>query len=195
MTVLAPDGSALIGGVDSANALRAHWGPAFSDATGISAIAADRFLHYAQSFTGEVHRLDYDDVCAVASHVNRSSPGPDGVPYQAWLGGGGLPLRLVYLAYVSLTDGVCPPPDFNSALLIFIPKGGSLPGMEGYEGKASQFRPLTLSNSRQKLITKAFGVSLEHIAMQVTHPAQRGFVRGRKKSPVYSKRSWPWRRR
>lgn len=83
-------------------------------------------------------------------------------------------------AYVALTEGTRPPQDFNSTLPVFIPKGGSLPGTEGCEGKASQSRPMTLSNSCQKLIAKAFGVALETIAMHITHLAQRGLVRGRK---------------
>lgn len=80
ITVLATDGSAIYSGVDSAEVLRAHWGLAFSYAAGISMTAADRFLHHVQPFTDELHRLDFSEVCAVASHVNRSSLGPDGVP-------------------------------------------------------------------------------------------------------------------
>lgn len=113
----------------------------------------------------------FDDFAAIASHVNHSNPGPDGVPYQAWLGSGGVPLRLVYAAYVALTERAIPPADFNAALLAFIPKGGPLLGTDGYEGKASQLHPLSLSNSCQKLITKALGAALEGIAMQVMHPA------------------------
>lgn len=155
-------------------------GAVFSGATGISSAAAERFLQHMRPFHDEVHRLSFDDFAAVASHVNRSSLGTYGVPYQAWLGGGGVPLRLVYEACVALTEGTIPPSDFNSALLAFIPKAGPLPGTDGYEGKAWQFRPLTLSNSCQKLIAKAFGAALENIAMQVVHPAQSGSVRGRK---------------
>lgn len=87
---------------------------------------------------------------------------------------------MLYDAYVALTEGAQPPSDFNAALLVFIPRAGTLPGTEGYEAKAPQFRPLTLSSSCQKLVTKAFGVTLERIAMDITHLAQRGFVRGRK---------------
>lgn len=88
--------------------------------------------------------------------------------------------RLSLARSLALADGCEPPADFNVALLVFIPKGGVLPGMEGYEARAAQFRPLTLSNSCQKFIAKAFGVTLKRIAAAVTHPAQRGFVRDRK---------------
>lgn len=43
---------------------------------------------------------------------------------------------------------------------------------------AAQFRPLTLSNSCQKIVVKAFGASMERVVMRLAHPAQRGFVRG-----------------
>lgn len=64
------------------------------------------------------------------------------------------------LACAALAGGAQPPSDFNVALQVFILKGGPLPGTEGDEAKASQFRPWTLSTSCQKLITKAFGVTL-----------------------------------
>lgn len=108
MTVLSTDGSALSGGIDSAEALHAHWSRAFSVAVGISTTAADRFLHHVQPFAGEVRRLGFAELPAVAPHVNRSSLGPDRVPYQAWLGSGGVPLRLVYVAYVALSGGERP---------------------------------------------------------------------------------------
>lgn len=64
--------------------------------------------------------------------------------------------------------------------MVFIPKGGSAASHSGYEAQPSQFRPLTLSNSCQKLVAKAFGASLERIAATLVHPAQRGFLHGRK---------------
>lgn len=149
------------------------WPPLFSGVAGINAAAAERFLQHAQTSAGEVHCLSFDEFAEVARHVNRSSPGPDGVPYQAWLGGGGFPLRLVYEAYVAVTEGAKPPAEFNPALLAFIPKGGSLPGTDGYEGRAPEYRPLTLSNSCRKLVTKTMGVALEHIAMALV-PRPRG---------------------
>lgn len=85
-----------------------------------------------------------------------------------------------YDAYVELSEGTVPLAEFNSALLVSIPKGGSLLGTHGYEGKASQLRPWTLGNSCRKLITRAFGAALKNIAMQVANLAQRGFVRGHK---------------
>lgn len=85
MTVLELDGSPICGGADSTVALRAHWGLAFSDVAGISSAAAERFFQHIQPYIDEVHRLSFDEFAAIALHVNRSSPGPDGVPYQACL--------------------------------------------------------------------------------------------------------------
>lgn len=55
-----------------------------------------------------------------------------------------------------------------------------MPRTEGCEAQAAQLRPLTLSNRRQILVTTAFGESLQRIVVALTHPAQRGSVRGRK---------------
>lgn len=57
MTVLGTNGNLVGGGAGSAEALRSHWSPAFSDASGISVDVAERFLRHAHSFAGEAHRL------------------------------------------------------------------------------------------------------------------------------------------
>lgn len=87
---------------------------------------------------------------------------------------------MLYASYVAFVAGTEPPPFFNEALLVFIPKGGTTPGSVEYEAVAAHFHPLTLSNSCQKLVTKAFGDSLERVATAITHLAQRGFVCGRR---------------
>lgn len=57
MTVLAGDGSSLGCGREAAGSLAAHWGPAFSEARGVSQVAADRFLQFAPRFDAELHML------------------------------------------------------------------------------------------------------------------------------------------
>lgn len=114
--------------VDGTDALAAHWGPAFSDIRGISLVAAQRVLLLAPQHAGSVLRLEHDEsdeFCEIAKHINRSSHGPDGVPYHAWLTGRGAPLRVLYVEYIALVVGTEPPPFFNEALLVFIPKGGT----------------------------------------------------------------------
>lgn len=102
MIVLADDGSALGCGDAAVGALAAHWGPAFSESKGTSEAAAERFLRYVRPFDGDARRPEFGESCEVAAHAKRSSPGPDGIPYQAWLLGRGAPLRMLYAAHMSL---------------------------------------------------------------------------------------------
>lgn len=75
-------------GRDAADSVAAHWGPAFSESKGISPAAADRCLQFAPRYSEAVCLIEFDEFRELARHANRSSQGPDGVPYLAWLTGG-----------------------------------------------------------------------------------------------------------
>ena len=52
-----------------------------------------------------------------------SAPGPDGIPYAAWLASGSFGTAALYLAMRMMMDGGKPPSGFNNSLGIFLPKG------------------------------------------------------------------------
>lgn len=89
-------------------------------------------------------------------------------------------LLALYRAYLAVLTGAEMPHWLNSSLLAFIPK--TSPGATGqpHEATPSNFRPMSLSSTCQKLITKAVNATLETIAQQVVRPSQHGFVHGRR---------------
>lgn len=88
-------------------------------------------------------------------------------------------LLILYKAYLAVLAGDSVPGWINASLVVFIPK--SAPGSSGMPHAATpvNFRPISLSNTSQKLIAKALNMTLEVISQDVAHPAQRGFIRGR----------------
>lgn len=129
--------------------------------------AARRFLHFSPRYSEDIRMAEFDEFFDIARHVRRCSPGPEGVPYHTGMVGSCVPLRVLYSAY---TD----------RLLVFMPKGGATPGIAGCCGPASQFRPLTLSNSCQTLESKVLGASLKSVAATLAHSGQRRVIRGRR---------------
>lgn len=180
MAVSARDGTSLGSGGDAAASLAAHWGPVFSSAHGVPQASAERFFQHVPRYGEEMDVLDHDAFCDIGRHVNQSSLGPDGVPYRAWLAGRGTPLRMLYAVYVSLANRVAPPLQFNGALSVSSLQVGKTTSTTGYEVMAPLSRPLTFSNSCQKIVATYFWASLELIAMVLAHPARRGFVWGRR---------------
>ena len=52
-----------------------------------------------------------------------SAPGPDGIPYAAWLASGSYGAAALYLAMRVMMDGKRPPPGFNNSLVSSSRKG------------------------------------------------------------------------
>lgn len=124
-----------------------HWSPTFSGAQGISESACARVMCFAWILREPIEVLGFDPFSDVARRVRHCSPGPYGVPYYAWVMGRGLPLRVLYSVYLCLSCGVCPPAQFNDALLTFTPKGVLSPAGSSYSAHAPQLMRHTLSNS------------------------------------------------
>lgn len=64
--------------------------------------------------------------------------------------------------------------------MVFLPR--ATPGIEGlpYQAPPQGMRPISLSDTFQKVISKAVTATLEHVSAQVVHSSQTGFIRGRR---------------
>lgn len=105
--------------------------------------------------------------------VRGSNPGPDGLPYSAWgatVGG----IASLYRVLIALTLGARPPGWFDSALVIFIPKG--VAAGEAYAATEPEYRLLTLADNAQKLVAKAVHGVLATVAATTVHEVQTGFL-------------------
>lgn len=77
-----------------------------------------------------------------------------------------------------MTQGALLPAEFYRAFLVLIPKSSI--GLDVANiATPPNLRPLTLSNSCQKIVAKALAAPLEEVAKTAVHEAQRGFVRSR----------------
>lgn len=179
--IVCDDGSVAEGVAASASALAAHWSPIFAGGGPIDATAAQRLLHHTNhsSQVSELSPLSFDEFCSVVAHTRNSSPEPGGLPYSVWDVAGTSGRRILYRAYQALLSGVAPPSDFNRSLVVYIPKEAD-PNAAGIPAvPPATVRPITLSNTSHKLITKAVNSTLERVAPLTVHPAQRGFMPGR----------------
>ena len=80
-----------------------------------------------------------------------SAPGPDGVPYSAWVATFEFTAEFVLAALNSLLGGRAPPPGFNRSLMVFLAKGFNVVGSTLTSGAPSCTRPLNFSNTDQKI--------------------------------------------
>eukprot|EP00959_Pyramimonas_sp_CCMP1952_P050051 1046253-Pyramimonas_sp.AAC.1 len=108
-----------------------------------------------------------------------SAPGLDGVPYSAWRAGGPEISSSLYRLYEHLLDFGSLGPGFNHGVSAFLPKGKEEAGTRGQTRMADCTRPLTLSNTDNKLIASAICRPLTRLAVSVCSGVQKGFIPGR----------------
>ena len=79
-----------------------------------------------------------------------SAPGPDGIPYAAWLASGSYGAAALHLAMRVMMDGTRPPLGFNNSLGIFLLKGTADDDtLCSVKRTAENTRPLGLKKHRQ----------------------------------------------
>eukprot|EP00959_Pyramimonas_sp_CCMP1952_P394672 8269132-Pyramimonas_sp.AAC.1 len=108
-----------------------------------------------------------------------SCPGVDGIPYSVWKAGGGIAIDALYQLYLSGLQFGSFPAEFNSSLAAFLPKGDIEVTQPGQVKPPASTRPLTLSNTDNKLLASAYSAPLRQIASEVVHHSQAGFLPGR----------------
>lgn len=120
--------------------------------------------------------LTFSASLEVAQHTRHSSPGPGGIPHDAWAG-----LLVISKSYLAILGGAEVPAWLNASLLVvFIPETALGAPCMPHEAAPENFRPNPLSNTCRKLTAKAMNLTLETVAQDVVHSAQCGFVHGRR---------------
>lgn len=155
-----------------------HWRP-FAAGPELSEVAAANFLQHCPQW-GDLALLEpisMEQFARLVEHAPNPSPGPDGIPYKAWVSCGQASATLLYNVCLDILGGRCPPPKFNASLMVFIPKGSGTDAQ--HEARAQDFRPIALSNTAHKIVDRALNCTRERTAQVAVHPQQRGFVSGR----------------
>jgi hypothetical protein len=121
------------------------------------------------------------EIETVLDQLPASSPGPDGIPFEAYKKLKHIVINIFYKITRGMMDGTdIPPEDFNQAILICIPKteGELTPqGLSSHE--ASGTRPLSIVDASNRIIASMFRLSLERCTGSWISEAQRGFLKGR----------------
>jgi hypothetical protein len=188
--LIAPDGSFATSAEDMARVLRDHWQTIFSakpvddaalefwsrattrHATGVASVADEWAV-------GAEH------VAKAISHSNDSSPGPDGIPYQAWrltreLATPILADVLSTMAFADTSGQQRDAPLFNSSTLCCLPKSSEAEtpdGLPAYQAAAT--RPLNVGNTDNRILAGACRYAWDRAVARRVHPHQRGFLRNR----------------
>lgn len=81
---------------------------------------------------------------------------------------------------MAMLGGALMPDWLSDSLVVFIPKATHDAAGVLHAAAPRGFKPIALSNTCQKLLTKALNSTLEEVARQVVYSSQRGFVRGRR---------------
>eukprot|EP00972_Heterocapsa_arctica_P065794 9711668-Heterocapsa_arctica.AAC.1 len=96
-----------------------------------------------------ISRQQFGELFRVKRH---SAPGPDGITYAAWNHANEAGVDLLYRCLGHLVAGNYAPIWFNGSLMVSIPKNSD--GIaSSVECQPADLRPLTLSNSDQKLLS------------------------------------------
>ena len=113
-------------------------------------------------------------------HTKASAPGPDGIPYAAWLASGSYGAAALHLAMRVMMDGTRPLLGFNNSIGIFLPKGtADEDTLSSVKRTAENTRPLGLKNTNNKTIAAAVNHAVAGAISQWADPQQNGFICGR----------------
>ncbi|KAL7280190.1 hypothetical protein ACG7TL_006609 [Trametes sanguinea] len=134
--------------------------------------------------------LERDECGAVLKNAkNGTAPGLDGIQYEVWKAMEGRcaedmrtrtkrvfdPLEVLTEAFNDVqAHGVCEEAGFTDGWMAPIYKE------KGERTKIANYRPITLLNTDYKIMSKVMAVRLAMVAPSIIHPAQAGFVPGRK---------------
>ena len=126
------------------------------------------------------------DFLKAIEHSGNSAPGRDGLTFKAWRKLGVLASEVLHRAFLDMVrDDHCEImeedyPDFNEALMVFLPKkavGTSDSGLDIFTAEGT--RPLSITNTDNRLIGSAVRMFVEPLVEPSISDEQRGFLCGR----------------
>eukprot|EP00959_Pyramimonas_sp_CCMP1952_P285600 5971685-Pyramimonas_sp.AAC.1 len=128
-----------------------------------------------------IHPPMVEDVSWVLGKASWAAPGPDGLRYDAWNTGPGPRILLAVLRWIS--QGHLMDSAFSAVLAVILPeplKGApDGPGEGGVFRKASETRPLGLTNTSNKVACGVLNKCLNRVARAIGAKSQNGFIRNR----------------
>ena len=177
------DGSICSSLDETADALHDHWAPIFSAKPVSKTVAVTAILpHIAKVNPDTFHALSFERFCAMLELLTDSGVGTDACPYSLWKYAPLAAVRRLYDAYLYLGLFIISPSklqDLLSSRIVFIQKGVDEGDAEGrFLRRPGKTRPLTLSNTDAKLISKAGAISLAAIASETISRFQVGGMKG-----------------
>ena len=127
-----------------------HWGPIFTSKP-CSQRAIDTITAFAAQVADDFSWiLTFDEFMECLSGLRDSAPGPDGIPYSAWLYSTTSTHHLLYDLYIDFITTGHLPPSFNHSNLVFLPKGSNPAASTTVSKHASNTRPLNLTTPLTK---------------------------------------------
>ena len=166
--------------VDVLAALRAHWAPVFSkkDTNPTPQRAQLKFCPKLDPTTP----MPIPDLAAVERFLKKakpSAPGPDGLPYAAWLAAGEGAWSALIELWQWTTFGRPLPDGFNKSLAVFPGKGKMEGDENGITRKPGDTRPISLMNTDSKVLAAITDRGISRVAQAVVTPLQCGFIKHR----------------
>jgi hypothetical protein len=111
-----------------------------------------------------------------------SSPGPDGIPFEAYKAVVDTSALVLHRIARVMTDPSSPqlPAHFNAAILVMLPKKPTMVDpVRGDIFSPESMRPLSIVNCFNRVLANSFRLALEPFSHELISKVQRGFVRHR----------------
>ena len=161
-----------------------HWQRVFNE-TPIDTVLMEKWLSdFHVNINANTKQLTptLNQVKEVIKASGPSSPGPDGIPFEAYkavVDIAGLILHRVARNLIDL-DVADLPAHFNSALLVLLPKKPNFVDPDrGDIFSPENMRPLSIVNCFNRIIANAYRVALEPFTKNLISNMQRGFMKNR----------------
>ena len=177
------------------NALIAHWSKVFCD---VPHFPEEKAKNISDKFGIDLKGIDLvlpssECIQKFLRRAKNSAPGPDGLPYAAWLACGDSGASTLHGILLDVCDGRIPATSFNDTNIVFLPKSDvCCPG--GLIAAPGATRPLGLKNTDNKAIAATLASALASAISATASPVQQGFVRGRRFTDNIIEVDWAARR-
>eukprot|EP00971_Amphidinium_carterae_P350057 6491360-Amphidinium_carterae.2 len=154
---------------DEPATLVAHWGPLFGSVAPIDERSWHLFEHLVPHLPWPDVRYDVAELAALLGRLPHTAAGPDGITNAMLASAPQFVAPLLRDALMDITTGGTTPHSWHDSQLVLIPKE------EAIALPASKFRPLALSNSLGKVLSRYLLFQLQAV-FPTFHSAQRGFM-------------------
>ena len=157
-----------------------HWQTVFDEKSCNLALARKFLERFARKLPPIQWILSESEFMEVLAKLVDSGPGPDGIRYSGWVRAPFRVKQILYLGYRSWLSGQSLPADFNYAYLCLLAKGTNPDGETLTIRAPENTRPLSLSNSDEKIFAVCIKESVETPISEWASEEQAGFIKDRR---------------